>query len=68
MMNRNPRKNTSGCPDPTAYEALQNLTKEQEVERLNKLLSTIRYISDMAGFEIVERIIFRDKKSRKIWR
>lgn len=67
-MNRNPRKNASGCPDPTAYEALRNVTREQEIERLNKLLSTIRYISDMAGFEIVERITFRDKKNGKIWR
>lgn len=67
-MNKDPRKNASGCPDPTAYEALKNLTKEQDVERLNRLLSTIRYISDMAGFEIMERIIFRDKKNGKIWR
>ena len=27
-MNDNPRYNASGCPDPTAYEALKNVDKE----------------------------------------
>lgn len=63
-MNRD-KINGSGCKDFTAYEALRNIERE---EQLKRLLSTIFYITNLAGFSIEERIVLRDKKTGKIWR
>lgn len=57
--------NGSGCKDFTAYEALKNMERE---EQLKKLLSTIFYITNLAGFNIESRIVFRDKRTGKVWR
>ena len=67
---RNPEMyNPSGCKDLTAYHAIKNVTREEQAEeRLNKLLATIFYIVDLAGFHIEERIVLKDKKTGKVWR
>lgn len=53
----------------TAFKALQNVTREEKDKvRLEKLLTTIFYICDLAGFRIDGRITFQDKKTGKIWR
>lgn len=62
----NPRRNSEGYSDPTAFEALRNIDKEDE--RFHKLLHTIFYLCELAGFEIENRIILIDKKSKRIWR
>ena len=64
-----PRLNASGYPDPTAYEAIRNVDREAAAEkRYKKLLSTIFYICDLAGFHIEGRITIKDKKTGKVWR
>lgn len=67
---RDPRRNASGYMDPTAYEAIRNIEREEaEAEkRYKKLLSTIFYICDLAGFHIEGRLTIKDKKTGKIWR
>lgn len=65
-MNADPRKNDKGYSDPTPYNALKNLDKEED--RLRKLIHTIRYISDLAGFSIEGRIVLVDKKSGRVYR
>lgn len=60
------RKNKEGYLDPTAYEAIRNI--ERGDERFKKLLHTIFYICDLAGFQIEGRIIFVDKKTGQIWK
>lgn len=57
--------NGSGCKDFTAYNALKNIERE---EQLNKLLATIHYITNLAGFSIEGRIVFKDKRTGKKWR
>lgn len=57
--------NSSHYKDFTAYEALKNVENE---ERVKKLLSTIFYIVNLAGFRIEGRIALKDKKTGKIWR
>jgi hypothetical protein len=57
--------NASRCKDLTAYEALKNIERE---EQFKKLLQTIFYISNLAGFHIEGRITFTDKRTGKIWR
>jgi hypothetical protein len=67
MNDRDLRKNTEEYSDPTAYEAIKNVD-EEEYERFHKLLHTIFYICDVAGFEIEGRIVLVDKKTGRIWR
>jgi len=42
--------NASGCPDPTAYEAIKNIDKE--VERFHKLLHTIFDMCELSSFKL----------------
>ena len=66
---QDPRRNASGCLDLTAYEAIKRADREADAEaRYKKLLSTIFYICDLAGFHIEGRITIKDKKTGKIWR
>lgn len=62
----NPRKNSEGYSDPTAFEALRNINKEDE--RFHKLLYTIFYLCELAGFEIEGRVVLIDKKTGRVWR
>lgn len=66
MSDNDLKKNLSGYSDPTAYEAIKNV--EVECGRFNKLLHTIFYICELAGFEIEGRIVLRDKKTGHIWK
>jgi hypothetical protein len=66
MNDRDLRKNAEEYSDPTAYEAIKNIDKEDE--RFHKLLHTIFYICNVAGFEIEGRIVLLDKKTGRIWR
>lgn len=66
---RDPRYNASGCLDLTAYEAIKRADEEAEAEaRFRKLLGTLFYICDLAGFHIESRLEIRDKKTGKVWR
>lgn len=68
-------RNPEGYPDPTAYNAMNNVEKEPELkvsteddERFHKLLNTIFTLCELAGFHIEGRIVIRDCKTGKIWR
>lgn len=65
-MANNLRKNAEGYSDPTAYEAIRNTDTDDE--RFHKLLNTIFYICEMAGFQIEGRVVLKDTRSGKIWR
>lgn len=65
--------NGSGCKDLTAYNAIRNMNREErkkqeDEERLKKLIMTIFDICDLAGFHVEERIVLKDKRSGKIWK
>ena len=62
----NPRCNAEGYSDPTAFEALRNL--EREDERFHRLLHTLFYLCELADFEREGRIVLIDKKTGRIWR
>jgi hypothetical protein len=69
--NNDPRYNVSGCLDLTAYAALRNVEREETREdrnRISKLLAEIFKLCDRAGFTVVGRITFKDKKTGKVWR
>ena len=67
-------KNTEGYADPTAGEAMANSggeERQREAERLaaiGDLMPIIRQTAALAGFEIVNRITFRDKATGKEYR
>ena len=63
---RDPRRNSEGYLDKTAWEAVRNI--EDDDERFYKLLGVIRDICELAGFRIEGRIVFTDKKTGKTWR
>lgn len=61
--------NQDGYKDLTAYQAFKNIEAEERAEaRVKKLLATIFYLCDLAGFHIEERLVLKDKKTGKIWR
>ena len=64
-MSRNPRLNNSGCSDPTAYEALKPIIKEDlATEKLvHNLINTLKFTTDWAGFEFIGRIKVKHKES-----
>lgn len=63
-------RNSEGYPDPTVYSALRHIEEQERVEkdRFHKLLHTIFYICELAGFEVEGRIVLKDKKTGKVWR
>jgi hypothetical protein len=66
---KNPLFNDSGCKDLTAFQAIENVERDRkDEERLKKLLSTIFYICDLAGFHIEERLVLRDKYTGKVYK
>lgn len=62
----NPYPNRDKYPDPTARKVERELTaEEKEVDTLVRML---RQIAGWAGFEIINRIEFRCKKSGRCYR
>ena len=71
--NGKPWLNGSGCPDPTAYEALKRIQYEEKQlhnvdDNAHKVVTTIKNILDLSGFELVGRIQIRHKKSGKVYK
>lgn len=59
-------KNHEGYSDPTVHAVLKKM--EDEERRFHKLLNTIFYICELAGFKIEGRITLVDEKTGRIWR
>ena len=66
IMNHNPKLNTSGLPDPTAYAACHPISKEEQ--RVSDLVHVLRYVARGAGFDIINRIEFRERESGRTYR
>lgn len=66
----NPRNNSEGYADPTAYEGTKNIIREENLQqkRITELMNVLRYIIDRAGFELKYRIVLVDKKTGKEYR
>ena len=66
-------KNSEHYNDPTPYEAHKNIRKEEQAEAarmkaIGTLVSVIKQMADLAGFEIVGRVVLMDKDSGRIFR
>lgn len=69
MMNK-PWKNKEGYYDPTAYDGLKPIIREDEEQqrRLNNLIFVLKYIIRLAGFELLNRIELKDKRNGREYR
>ncbi len=67
-------RNSEGYSDPTATKAFENIRKEElerdskTMESINHLISIMKQVADFAGFQIVGRIVLKDKTTGKEWR
>ena len=61
-----PWENGEGYPDPTAYAATKPIMDEDA--KVSKLIHVIRDIAHMAGFEIENRIVLRNRESGRIFK
>jgi len=68
--NKNPFLNASGCPDPTAYQALKPIIKEEADldKKVHNLVNVLKFIVDWAGLEFIGRIQLRCKRTGKEFR
>lgn len=69
------RRNASGYPDPTAYEAIKNVEHDEELaaqmddaERHRRFIGGILRFCELADYRLVEHIVVEDKRTGKIWR
>lgn len=69
-MQENPKLNSEGYYDPTAYMGLRNIVrKENALEQdVTMLIKVLKYIISKAGFELVSRIEIKDKKTGRVFR
>lgn len=58
----NPKRNSEGYSDPTAFNAINNI---DEQKRITDLMRVLLYIIDKSGFVLTERIALRDKRTGK---
>lgn len=68
--NKNPFLNAGGYPDPTAYQALKPIIREEaELDgKVNFLIKVLKYIIAESGFELLARIELRDKRTGRCFR
>lgn len=53
--------NQSGCKDLTAYEAINNISKEDK--QVAELVKVLKYIIHNSGYEVIGRIGLINKKT-----
>lgn len=65
-----PWENSEGYPDPTAYHGTKAIIREEaeESKRLSAVVGTLKGVAALADFEIVGRIVLRDRCTGKEYR
>lgn len=58
--------NPEGYRDPTAYDAIRNITDEEE--KVSILIGIIKSILRISGFELIRRVEIRSLKSGREYR
>lgn len=64
-MSHNPKFNNSGSPDPTAYSAIKHVS-DKDRQALD-LIKVMKMVAQVSGFEVMNRITIRDKKTGREW-
>ena len=68
--NRGLKKNKEGYSDPTAYKGMMSVLREEtdQQRRLSALISVLKYIIDIAGYDLLNRIEVKDRRTGKEYR
>lgn len=61
-----PWENNSGCKDPTAYAATKPISEEEQ--QVSDLVKAIKTIARLSGYEIINRIEFRNRNTGRTYR
>ena len=66
----NPKFNSEGYYDPTAYEGLKPIIKEdaERQKRVSDFVDLMKRFANMCGYEILNRVALKDKKTGKEYR
>lgn len=66
----NPKNNSEGYADSTAYNGTKPLIDAEAatMKSIGELVHIIKWMCDLSGFEIVGRIVLKDKTTGKIYR
>ena len=65
-----PYRNPEGYADPTAHDALASIVQAEEAagQRCMLLIRVLKGTIELAGFELAERIVVRDKVTGRVYR
>ena len=63
------KRNAEGYVDPTAYAALQSIVNDEKAEKKAAyLIAVLKFIIRESGFELLNRIELRDKRTGRDFR
>lgn len=66
------KRNSSGCYDPTAGQALEHVLFEEEIKEIDdiacKLVHIVKLVLDIWGFELAERVKIRHRKTGRVYK
>lgn len=70
MANEIPKRNPDGYRDPTAHDAMSAVQGEQDDadRRAKSAVYAVKIMLDLAGFDLLERIEIRDRKTGRYYR
>ena len=63
-------KNSEGYTDPTAHDAISKVLREENERqrRVNAVIGVIKSVVDLAGFDLMNRVVLRDRKTGREYR
>lgn len=62
------KRNHDGHSVPEVTKLAGNQEPDRDERRFRKLLKMIFSLCEIAGFDLVERVVLRDKRSGRIWK
>ena len=63
-------KNSEGYTDPTAHDAISKVMREEQERqhRVSIVIGILKSAADLAGFDLGNRVVLRDRKTGKEYR
>lgn len=63
-------KNSEGYSDPTACNAVTKVMREEQerLRRVTAVVGILKSAADLAGFDLVNRVVLRDRKTGREYR
>ena len=63
-------KNAEGYVDPTACKAVTKVMQEEQerLRRVTAVVGILKSAADLAGFDLVNRVVLRDRKTGREYR